>query len=510
MKWIATRNEETAVSFEEAFWCGIDPEKGLFAPDSLPEVTTEMMEALFPLPFPQRVAYLLSTWFPEKSQAEWLSICSEAFTEERFGERFSLARRLNPYRPNDWVLFAMEGSSGSSRDYGVALADALVRSGKMKTASKPVFASGLDPASNRSLYAFQKEDSPWSILSFTAKPNQNEPQGETLLRDFSSKARGLRVDLSEDPIRGEQALFSLGRDLDGMEALRQEGIQLIPCDGSGVQDVVMNLCLIINAFVDLKKQEEDFPPAINVGVLSSESEWIVALLYAKGMGLPIDHILLSTSRNRVFSDLLRTGVYALPSKSTQAFEERERYLPAVLELLFFELMGRNREMLRDWLTTLVATDKAQIDKDIRSSWRSHLGLILTDDKERLSTGKMLYDTTDHLMDIPFVTTVAGALRQQQSVYPMMSLATTNPIWYPEFSSQVLHGQSGEKNRPFVEQATQLAEEAGITLPLLLRLTEESKTDLEEELSLMEISTTSENLMPTLVAAYRNEGRFTAK
>lgn len=466
MYFISTRSEERC-SFKDAFMRGRCSRGGVFLPESLPPVDADFLERISGLPFAVQAAEIMKLLLPELAADECELIAADAFSEENFGREAMVCRPLNPYIKEELILFAERGRSGHVEDYASALTDAMLRKWAGEEESVYLISNG-SPASARSLAAAVSGLSNWKPLLLIG--SKQEKQSESEWEDLLKLSGGIGIRMEEKSINAEKALFALGADFAWREELSRQGIHLLYADECQVASWLAHLILLISSFASLKAQEIPEEDAnIDLSVPVSGLGFILAALYGKGMGLPIGKIIGNCSKNHPFSEFIRSGRYSLREKRGRDAlpEADERFLPASLEALLFELSGRNGSQVAAWLSELEEKDGFSCAKSLQQSWKQHVTAFYSDGRQTEREARQIYDRTDYLLDIGACMAYvgrdaeSGGRNQRQTV---LILSGQNPYWTESFAAAAIFSRASVSGKASEPLRRLVAEEAGLTVP----------------------------------------------
>lgn len=475
MNFISMHHTEPELCFREAFLKGRDDDGSIFVPDELPALDAEELKAWGHEPLRELAAHLLTRLVGDMDEASASALIREAFPEDYFAEELMAARALNPYKKDQLICFLDRGPSGKRQDYFLAL-DHSLRQFYGQT-ERRLYITAPNDASILSLAADPSQEK--SLSLFLTDAHYDDRSIEELERLLPQEGTlGIRL-LSETG--GETpAWWSIPENAGLSQAIRDMGLAPVYLDGSSPLEIMSAILLLSMALSRLLADElihHDEP--VLFAAPSYAMEYVLAALYLKGAGLPIGRILVCDSRNKLFSDFLRSGRFNLKRKSFKTYFQNDdlTFSPA-LQMLIFELSGRNRELLSSWRRDLSEAGSFSVEAAIAESWREHLTGIFADDRSIEKEAKRLYNETDHLLDPGAVACFASLDRvsPQDLRFGSLVFCGDHPLCHADYASAVLFDSKEGKLSPATPLTERLSEEAGIPVPCGMQKTASENHD----------------------------------
>lgn len=478
MYFISSRTDTERLPFKEAFLQGRPEDGGIYMPEDLPVIEREFYLSLGKLSFREAFASLWSRLVPELSYAECAAVVAEAFDEAAFGEEPFVCCPLNPYKISELILLADGGRGGFIQDYANALTDALLRRWGDKEHQYVLYTDGTE-ASARSLCSVYGADSTWKPLYLLDHRTEEEELRELESLLLSSGGEGIW--LTETSPEAELLWHKLRQDEIFREELFSSGVKLLPADGTSPLSLVTSLILLIYALSVLENKEWlNEETKLDLAVPMLDPGFVLAAVYAKGMGLPIARIFCADNRNKIFTDFLRTGRYNVSRKFFRTgAPAMDKLLPPMLEALVFELCGRKSELLTAWLNELEEKGSFQVPRQIHQSWDMHLASAYSEDKSVVKECRSLYDSSDYLLDAACCTAFSAWRHEnkgRKEPHSVLVLSAENPVWTAKVCGEALFGRAIHKSKDLDALRSSLLEEAGIRRPSLL----DQKASAEDE------------------------------
>ena len=81
MRYVSTRDASLKISAAEAIARGLSPDGGLFVPETLPQVSAEMLRSLVSMDYPQRAAAIMALFLEDYTAEELKSYTEAAYSK---------------------------------------------------------------------------------------------------------------------------------------------------------------------------------------------------------------------------------------------------------------------------------------------------------------------------------------------------------------------------------------------------------------------------------------------
>lgn len=138
---------------------------------------------------------------------------------------------------------------------------------------------------------------------------------------------------------------------------------------------------------------------INVVVPTGNFGNILAVYYAKLMGLPVSKIICASNRNKVLYDFFNSGIYDInrPFYLTSS-PSMDILISSNFERFLFEISGRDGERVTGWFTGLARDGRFQVDQDTLSLCRLNMQAGWADENQVMNTIKKVFGENGYLLD----------------------------------------------------------------------------------------------------------------
>ncbi|HHU07092.1 MAG TPA: hypothetical protein GXZ59_01975, partial [Clostridiaceae bacterium] len=203
-------------------------------------------------------------------------------------------------------------------------------------------------------------------------------------------------------------------------------------------------------------------------VPSGNGSELVAAIYAREMGIPIEKIIVTTNRNRGLADLIREGSYNRRRKLWHTdLPALDVDLPMNVERVLYEVLGRDAVQTSIYLNDLINEGFIRLSKKDTAAMQSYLDAMSIDDRRIASIILSIYDRTDYALDphtAGFISAYETWKERQRSDLPAVVLNTDSPYRFTRTMSEALLGRGYVRGRSNSVLVAELEQEIGLAVP----------------------------------------------
>lgn len=468
MRYISTRGQDRSYSASEAILQGLAADGGLLVPEEIPRLSEGDISRLRELSYPERVAYILSLFLTDFSEAELLEAARLAYDEERFQGEAAKLVQLNPYNPNEYMLELWHGPTSAFKDMALQLLPHLMQLAIQKNSDDKrvlILTATSGDTGKAALDGFANVPGT-DVICFYPKDGVSKTQELQMTTTAAANVHVIAVEGNFDEAQaGVKACFA-NEEL--RSELAESGVLMTSANSINWGRLVAQIAYYWSAYFDLLQREKiEDGDKLNFAVPSGNFGNILAAWYAREMGLPVHRLVCASNRNNVLSDFLRTGNYSI---------KRQLYLtntPSMdilissnLERLLFEISGKDASFIRQIMKDLTVNGEYFIGHPFRKTLQSVFVGGFADDRSISRTILKTYDETDYVID-PHTAVAFNVYsryqRRSRDRVPVVYVSTASPF---KFSQTVCNALFKEVNPDETEPQLleRLAEESGYEVP----------------------------------------------
>ncbi len=472
MYYISTRGDETRYSASEAILKGIASDGGLLVPEDIPVLNEADMMALRHKTFPARVAFVLSKFLTDYSEAELLGYCEQAYSEEKFGDNICPLVQLNPYNDKYFMLELWHGPTAAFKDMALQILPYLMTAAIRKTGEEDeivILTATSGDTGKAALEGFKNVEGT-RVVVYYPKHGVAKAQELQMLTTDGDNCHVIGIEGSfDDAQTGVKKLFA---DKELAEKLAAKGKRFSSANSINWGRLAPQIAYYWSAYADMLNAEKlQDGESLNFSVPTGNFGNILAAWYANQMGLPIGKLICASNRNNVLSDFLAQGTYNAKREFYQTVTpSMDILVSSNLERLLFELSHQNSCYIKERMDSLQSSGIYSVGPEMMKRLHEKFVGGFTDDRGSIRTIREVYDDFDHVID-PHTAVAFNVYRRYEQrskdESPVVFVSTASPFKFPATVSQaIFNGQSSVTDELLLLRP--ISEESGLEIPEGLR------------------------------------------
>jgi len=443
MKYTSTRNASIRSTFEEAVCSGYSPDGGLFVPTSLPKITPETLQEWSKLSYPDLSFQVLRRFIaPEEVPDDALKeICTSAF------EGFVDPAQAVPVVKvgSMYIAELFHGPTFCFKDLGMrAVVNLLSYFSKKRQRKITLVVSTTGDTGPAAVRAVSDINNP--LLTILV----HFPEGQ--ISDFQRK----QLTTVDSPCVKVAAFQGGGDDMDKpiktiLAGQDRQGNTLMTGVnsyniGRPLMQAVHYFWTYLRVVQDLKVTPGDPNTLVDIVLPTGAMGNIAGGYMSKKMGVPLGKLNAGVNVNDITHRVMQTGEFhKSPAMLKTLSEAINVQVPYNFERLLFYLTDGNHTLVHDWMTTVDATSKLDLNRDWLQRLQQDFDSARVTDEEMCETICSIQQKYKYLADPHTAVALCAAkklgysLDQEQKI-PAALLATASPCKFKESVSAAIQEQ----------------------------------------------------------------------
>lgn len=462
MYYISTRGGERMTA-AQAIAQGLARNGGLMTPETFLRLSSNALENLKDMSYPQRAVYVMGSFLDEFSVAELNDFARKAYGPEKFD-----CTEVAPVRTVDASTHCLElwhGPTCAFKDMALQmlphlLTASLKKNGERKKVCILVATSG--DTGKGALEGF-KDVERTKILVFYPKGGVSAVQELQMTTQEGGNVGVCAVNGNfDDAQTGVKKLFS---DEELRERLAKRRWFLSSANSINWGRVLPQIVYYVSAYCDLLKAEKlQMGDKMNVCVPTGNFGNILAAYYAKMMGVPIGKLICASNANNVLTDFIQTGVYDRNRPFYQTSSpSMDILVSSNLERMLFALTGDSGQVAA-WMEELNTSGRYEVSKNVLSKLHSQFAAGFCDDAQTKAQIAKTWKEHHYLID-PHTAVAFHVLEEYRAKTgdqtPTLVVSTASPF---KFCDSVLEALNVAQKADGLEILDQLSELTGCAIP----------------------------------------------
>jgi len=416
VKFVSTRGEAPALSFEGALLAALARDGGLYMPEAWPRLEPEAIAGLAGLDYADAAYRVMSPFLAGDPCLADL----EAVLEEAYGSfHHPAVAPLRQIAPNTFILELFHGPTLAFKDLAMQVVARLMNRALLRkgTHATVIGATSGDTGA-AAIEAFRGLEA-IDIFILHPKGRISDVQRRQMTTANEANVHNIAVEGTFDDCQNIiKALFG---DLALRDRLELTGINSI-----NFARILAQIAYYFTAAVSLGAPHRAVAFAVPTGNFGD----IFAGYAARGMGLPVKRLVIATNLNDSLARALSTGIYQPRGVIATSSPSMDIQLASNFERLLFELAGRDGARVRARMDELRRTGAFHLEAGELAELRALFAAHSIDEHETEMTIRNLYAEAGVVID-PHTAVGLAAARQESVGTPMIVLSTAHPAKFPE-------------------------------------------------------------------------------
>ena len=424
MNYISTRTKESEKrSAAFVIKNGLAPDGGLYVPESIPQLTTEEMDALIKMDYIDRATYILSLFLTDYTKEELKSAAEAAYSTEKFGGPAAPIAKVG----GKYFLELWHGPTSAFKDMALQIMPRLLslslgKTGEEKDAYILVATSG--DTGKAALEGYCDIDRV-KIQVFYPVDGVSNIQKKQMASQKGDNVQVVAIKGNfDDAQSGVKAIFA---DENAKASLAENGYFFSSANSINWGRLAPQIVYYISAYCDLVAEGEiKYGDLLDVTVPTGNFGNILAGYIAKKMGLPLGKLVCASNKNDILTDFINNGVYDKRREFfTTVSPSMDILISSNLERLLWFTVGA--EKTKECMDKLSKDGIYTLDKEAMDIIREDFAGYSASEEETAKTVSQLFSESGYLCDT-HTAVAANAAKQfeSESENKMLVVSTASP------------------------------------------------------------------------------------
>lgn len=429
MKYLSTRGGMQALEFSDILLEGLAPDGGLAVPESIPKVSSDMLESWRALPYHALATEVLSLFVTDIDRASLSNMTQLAYCKESFK-----TEAIVPVRPlydGMSLLRLSEGPTLAFKDMAMQfLGQVFPYVLKQRGTTLNILGATSGDTGSAAEYAMRGKEavavfmlSPHGRMSAFQRAQMYSLQDANI---HNIAVKGL-FDDAQDVVK------ALAGDLSFKAQYRLGAVNSINWARIAAQ--------IVYYFHGWLRATTGPGQEVSFTVPSGNFGNILAGHFARSMGVPIRRLVLATNENNVLEEFFRTGIYR-PRVAAQTFETSSPSMDisraSNFERFVYDLVGQDAARVADLWRALSREGFFDLSA-LKPEFERRYGFVAgcSSHQDRLTTIRAVHARAGVIIDPHTADGVKVAAQYVEPGIPMLVLETALPAKFSEVIEEAL-------------------------------------------------------------------------
>ncbi len=418
MKYISTRGQSPAQSFEQVLLTGLAPDGGLYVPETLPHYSREQIAQWVGLSYPELALKIISPFvdgaIPEDKLKELIDKSYQSFSHKAVAP-------LRMLGANEWVLELYCGPTLAFKDFALQLLGHLLDYVLTRNNQKVVILGATSGDTGSAALEGCRHCENVDIFILHPYQRVSEVQRRQMTTVPGDNVHNIAVRGNfDDCQRIVKAAF-------GDQSFLPEGRQLVAVNSINWARIMAQIVYYFYASLQLGGPHREVSFSVPTGNFGD----IYAGYLARQMGLPIKQLIIATNSNDILHRFMSRNENSQSSLKHTLSPSMDIMVSSNFERYLFDLFGRDGKALAKFMTASEDANHS-ISPARWQDARQVFASASVSDEVTCKVIRQVFEDTAFLID-PHTAVGVKAAREcnaDRSI-PMITLATAHPVKFAD-------------------------------------------------------------------------------
>ncbi|NOT42255.1 MAG: threonine synthase [Alphaproteobacteria bacterium] len=412
MKYVSTRGQSPAISFEDVLLSGPAPDGGLYMPETWPRLDFANLDGLS---YTDLTAKILSLFAGAHEWNEAIARHARA-AYEKFDDP-----RVAPLRQVDgrWLLELFHGPTLAFKDFALQLLAPLMNEALARRGQRALVVAATSGDTGAAAVAAIEDLPNVDLVVLHPKGRISDVQRRQMTTSKAANVRNVAIEGTFDDAQ------SLVKQLFADHAFAREH-RLAAINSINWVRIVAQAAYYVSTCLALKAFRAPLTFAVPTGNFGD----VFAGYVTKKIGAPVKRLIVATNANDILARAIRTGVYARGNVHATISPAMDIQVASNFERLLFAAHGRDAKTTRQLMEAFAATGTLTIQPAALGMIHDTFTTMSVDENTTANEIRLVHEAYKLLID-PHTAVAFHAGRTLEAREPVVVLATAHPAKFPD-------------------------------------------------------------------------------
>lgn len=421
MRYVSTRGAAPSLNFEEVLLTGLASDGGLYVPESLPQFSRADLLEMSTLDYPALAQRIIAPFVGDCiGRSDLGAIVSDTYA----GFRHPAVAPLVQLDHDHWVLELFHGPTLAFKDFALQLLGRLLDHVLERRGQRVVIMGATSGDTGSAAIEGCRRCDNVDIFILHPHGRVSEVQRRQMTTVPGDGIHNLAVEGNFDDCQAMvKASFS-------QRGFLPEGRGLVAVNSINWARIMAQVVYYFYAALALGAPARPVSFSVPTGNFGD----IFAGYLARGMGLPVERLVIATNRNDVLHRIMTTSIYARQPLQPSLSPSMDISVSSNFERLLFDLYGRDGAGLAALMSSFDAGDITLSDAAMAEA-RQLFASVRVDDDATCGQIARTRSECGYLLDPHSAIGYHAARQAATPGTPMVTLATAHPAKFPDAASR---------------------------------------------------------------------------
>ena len=418
MKFISTRGQAPALSFEDVVLTGLASDGGLYVPESIPQFSADEIAAMRGLPY-NELAFKIMAPFVDGavSDHDLKGIIDRSYTSFRHSAIAPLVQTGH----NEFILELFQGPTLAFKDFALQFLGNLLDFILEKRQQKVVIMGATSGDTGSAAIEGCRHCKNVDIFILHPNKRVSDVQRRQMTTVIEDNVHNIALEGNFDDCQNMvKASFA-------DQSFLPEGRQLVAVNSINWARIMAQIVYYFYAGVAVGSPDRKVSFSVPTGNFGD----IFAGYLASRMGLPIDQLVIATNQNDILHRCISANDHSKQPLEHSLSPSMDIMVSSNFERMLFDLYDRDGSAIAGLMDEFKSGNMTLSETALTRARELFSSYRLNDD-EVLAAIKDTFESTEYLLDPHTAIGVEAARKTRRSKdVPMICMATAHPAKFPE-------------------------------------------------------------------------------
>ena len=419
MKYISTRGQAPALTFEDAVLAGLASDGGLYVPESIPQFSQDEIASWAGLSYQELAFKVMKPYVAgEIADDELRNLIEKSYATFRHDAIAPLVQTGH----NEFILELFQGPTLAFKDFALQFLGNLLDHVLTKRDQRVVIMGATSGDTGSAAIEGCRHSDHVDIFILHPHSRVSDVQRRQMTTVLDENVHNIALEGNFDDCQ------SMVKASFADQSFLPEGRQLVAVNSINWARIMAQIVYYFYAALSVGGPYRPVSFSVPTGNFGD----IFAGYLAKRMGLPIDQLVIATNANDILHRCISENDHSTKELIHSLSPSMDIMVSSNFERMLFDLHDRDGDAIAELMDTFKQTGELKLDEGPLAKARELFSSYRLDDEGMVQVIADVWDNTEYLLDPHTAVGVEAARKtgRRQDI-PMICLATAHPAKFPE-------------------------------------------------------------------------------
>lgn len=419
MKYISTRGKKTNTKrFQEVLLKGLADDGGLFVPEALPQFSPEKISELQTLSYAELTYEIIHPFVGDDIPKD---VLKTAINDSYAAFNHPAVAPLRQLDTNTWVLELFHGPTLAFKDFALQLLGRLLDYALEENGQRAIVLGATSGDTGAAAIEGCRHSKNLDIFILHPHNRVSDVQRRQMTTVLAQNVHNIAIEGNFDDCQ------ELVKQSFADQSFLPEGLRLVAVNSINWTRIMAQVVYYFYAATRLGAPQK----AITFSVPTGNFGDIYAGFIARGMGLPIEKLIVATNQNDILHRFFQNNDYSKKALQQTLSPSMDIMVSSNFERLLFDLHGNEGDTISKLMAQFQQNGQLHVNDKIWQQAKQLFGSYSSDNNSICETIKTLYQQTAYIADPHTATGIRACNELGNATTATVALATAHPVKFSD-------------------------------------------------------------------------------